>query len=82
MVGSIVNNVERINTQKKEHNHHSSVIIVLILTFMNPDPNGGDSLHVSGCTTQLGFDAAISIVTNRRIPISEGLQAASGKAKF
>ena len=49
---------------------------------MNPDPNGGDSLHVSGCITQLGFDAAISIVTNRRIPISEGLQAASGKAKF
>ena len=82
MVGSIVSNVERINTQKKEHNHHSSVIMVLILTFMNPDPSGADSLHVSGCTTLLEFDAAISIVTNRRIPISEGLQAASGKGKF
>ena len=78
MAGSIGKNQDT----KKEQSHHSSVIIVLILTFMNPGTSGADSLHVSGCTTQLEFDAAISIVTNRRIPISEGLQATSGKGKF
>ena len=48
---------------------------------MDPDPSGADSLHVSGCTPQLEFDAATSIVTNGRIPISEDLQASSGKGK-
>ena len=52
------------------------------LTGLDPDPSGVDSIHVSGCITQLGFDAATSINTNGRIPISEGLQAASGKGKF
>ena len=46
------------------------------------DPSGADSVHVSGCTPQLEFDAATSIATNGRIPFSEGLQAASGKGKF
>ena len=49
---------------------------------LDPDPSGADSVHVSGCTPQLEFDAAPTITTNRRIPISEGLQAASGKGKF
>ena len=43
---------------------------------------GADSLHVSGCTPQLEFDAATSIAIDGKIPISEGLQAASGKGKF
>ena len=51
-------------------------------TGMDPDPCGADSVHVSGCTPQLGFGAATSITTNGRIPISESLQAASGKGKF
>ena len=51
-------------------------------TGMDPDTCGADSVHVSGCTPQLGFGAATSITTNGRIPISEGLQAASGKGKF
>ena len=46
------------------------------------EPSGADSVHVSGCTPQLEFDAATSIATNGRIPFSEGLQAASGKEKF
>ena len=49
---------------------------------LDPDPSGADSLHVSGCTPQLEFDAASSIVTTGRIPISEGLQATFGKGKF
>ena len=48
----------------------------------NPDPSVADSLHVSGCPPQLEFDAATSIVTNGRIPISEGLQVSSSKGKF
>ena len=51
-------------------------------TGLDPDPSGADSIHVSGCTPQLEFDAATTITTNRRIPISESLQAASGKGKF
>ena len=51
-------------------------------TGLDPDPSGADSLHASGCTPQLEFDAATSNATNRRIPISEGLQAWSGKGKF
>ena len=51
-------------------------------TGTDPDPSGADSLHVSGCTSQLEFDAATSIATNGRIPISEGLKAAPGKEKF
>ena len=51
-------------------------------TGLDPDPSGADSLHVSGCTPQLVIDAATSIATNGRIPISEGLQASSGKGKF
>ena len=51
-------------------------------TGLNPDPSGDDSLHVSGCTFHLEFDAARSIATNRRFPISEGLQAISYKRKF
>ena len=46
-------------------------------TGLDPDPSGADSIHVSGCTPQLQFDAATTITTNGRIPISEGLQAAS-----
>ena len=49
---------------------------------LDPDPSGADSVHVSGCTPQLEFDAATNITTNGRIPISESLQAASGKTKF
>ena len=49
---------------------------------MDPDPSGADSANVNGCTPQLEFDAAASITTNGRIPISEGIQAASGKGKF
>ena len=41
-----------------------------------------DSAHVSGCTPQPEFVAATSITNNGRIPILEGLQAASGKGKF
>ena len=51
-------------------------------TGLDPESNGADSLNVSGCTPQLEFDAATSIATNGRIPMSEGLQAASGKVKF
>ena len=51
-------------------------------TGLDPDPSGADSVHVSGCTPQLEFDAATIITTNGRIPISEGLQVASGKGKF
>ena len=51
-------------------------------TGLDPDPSGDDSVHVSGCTPQLEFDAASSITINGRIPILEGLQAVSGKAKF
>ena len=51
-------------------------------TGLVPDPSGADSIHVSGCTPQLEFDAVTSITTNGRILISEGLQAASGKGKF
>ena len=50
-------------------------------TGVDPDPSRADSLHVSGCTPNLEFNAATSIATNGRIPIS-GLQAASGKGKF
>ena len=50
-------------------------------TGLDPDPSGAKSVHVSGCTPQLEFDAATSITTNGRFPISEGLQAASGKGK-
>ena len=52
------------------------------LTGLDPEPSGADSLHVSVCTPQLEFDAATSIATNRKIPISEVLRAASGKEKF
>ena len=44
-------------------------------------PKWADSLCASGCTLQLEFDAATSIATNGRFPISEGLQAVSGKRK-
>ena len=49
---------------------------------LDPEPSGADSLHVSGCTSQVEFDAAASIATNARIHISGGLQTASGKGKF
>ena len=39
-------------------------------TGLDPDPSGADSAYVSGCTPQLEFDAATSITTNGRIPIS------------
>ena len=45
-------------------------------TGLDPHPSGADSIHGSGCTSQLGFDAATSIATNGRILILEGLQAA------
>ena len=51
-------------------------------TGLDPHPSGADSPHISSCTPQLEFDAATSITTNERIPISEGLQASSGKRKF
>ena len=51
-------------------------------TGLDPGPSGADSLHVSGCIPQLEFGSATGIATNGRIPISEGLQAASGKGKF
>ena len=51
-------------------------------TGLDPDVSRADSLHVSGCTPQLEFDATTSIATNGRIPISKGQQASSGKGKF
>ena len=51
-------------------------------TGLEPDKSWTDSLYVSGCTLWLRFDAANSIAINERIPLSEGLQAASRKAKF
>ena len=42
----------------------------------DPDPSGATCLYICGCTPQLEFDAATSIATNEKIPISEGLQAA------
>ena len=51
-------------------------------TGLDADPSVADILGVSGFTPQLEFDAASSIATNVRIPISESLQAASGKEKF
>ena len=51
-------------------------------TGLNPDPNGADNLHVGDCTPQLEFDAASSIATTGRIPISEDLHAASSKGNF
>ena len=52
------------------------------LTGLDPHSSWAGSLHVSGCTPQLDFDAATSIAANGRIPISEGLKASSGKGKF
>ena len=37
-------------------------------TGLDPDPSGADSLHVSGCTPQLEFDAASSIFTTWKNP--------------
>ena len=51
-------------------------------TGLDPDPSGANSVHVSSCTPQLEFDAATNVTTNGRIPVSEGLQAASDKGKF
>ena len=51
-------------------------------TELDPDASGADSAHVSGCSPQLEFDTATSITTTGRIPILEGLKAASGKGKF
>ena len=55
-------------------------------TGLDPDASGADSAHVSGCTPQLEFDAATSITTNGRIPISESLypyiRMALGKESF
>ena len=51
-------------------------------TGLDPGPSGTDSLHLSGCTPQLEFHAVSSISTTERIPISGGLQIASGKVKF
>ena len=51
-------------------------------TGLDPDPSGAESLRVSSCIPQLKFDRATSIVTKERIPISEGLQDASGKEKL
>ena len=51
-------------------------------TGLDPDLSGANSLHVSGCTPHAEFDVATSIAINGRIPISEGLQASSGKGKF
>ena len=48
-------------------------------TELDLDPSGADSLHVSGFSPQLEFDAATSIATNERISIPEGLKAASVK---
>ena len=48
-------------------------------TRLDPDTSGANSLHVSGCTPHVEFDVATSIATNRRIPISEGVQASSGE---
>ena len=39
-------------------------------------------MHISGCTPWEEFNAATSIATNVRIPISESLQAASVNGKF
>ena len=46
------------------------------------DPGETDSMHISGCTPWEEFNAATSIATNVRIPISESLQAASVNGKF
>ena len=51
-------------------------------TGLDPNPAGADSLHVSGCTCHLEFDAATSIATNGRFPVSDGVKTASGKGKF
>ena len=51
-------------------------------TGLDPDTSGADSLHISGCTPQLEFEAATRIATNGRISKSEGVKAASGKGKF
>lgn len=51
-------------------------------TGLDADPSVADILGVSGFTPQLEFDAASSIATNVRIPISESLQAASVNGKF
>ena len=51
-------------------------------TGLDLEPSGADSANVNGCTPHLEFDAATSITTDRRISISDGLQAASGKGKF
>ena len=52
-------------------------------TGLDPDPSGTDSLHVSGCTPQLEFDATTSIiVTNGKITISDGQQVASSTRKI
>ena len=51
-------------------------------TGLDPDVSGTDSLYISGCTPQLESDAASSITTTGRIPISEDLQVASGIRKF
>ena len=50
--------------------------------WLHPDPSGLTAYVPLGCTLQLEFDAATSIATNGRFPISEGLQAVSGKRKF
>ena len=52
-----------------------------MVAWLDPDSSWTDSAYLSGCTPQLEFDIATSITTNGRIPISEGLQAASGKGK-
>ena len=50
-------------------------------TRIKPDPSGADSLYVSGYIPKPEFDAATSIVTNGKITIPEGQQAASDKRK-
>ena len=50
-------------------------------TRLEPDPSGADSLYVSGYIPKPEFDAATSIVTNGKITIPEGQQAASDKRK-
>ena len=52
-----------------------------MVAWLDPDSSWTDSAYPSGCTPQLEFDIAASITTNGRIPISEGLLAASGKGK-
>ena len=51
-------------------------------TGLDPDPNGADRLHVSGCIPQLEIDAVTSFVNKGRTPVPDSLQAASGKRKF